>query len=318
MRGIWLEKQKIIYRDDLPLPEVTEGEALIKMKMAGICSTDLEMIKGYYPFSNILGHEFVGEVVSAPGHEEFISKRVVGEISIYCGNCEACQTGNVSHCLKRRTLGIFGYPGVFADFLSLPLQNLHIVPDSVSDKQAVFTELLAAALEILQQVHVKPTTSVLVVGAGRLGILIAQCFLLTGCDLKVIVRREKTAQFLEKFGIPSIFPDQIKDKMADIVVEVTGSEDGFNISRRAVKARGILVLKSTFHGNTEINLSSLVVEETTVIGSRCGPFAPALRLLEANKIDVLPMIDSTFLLSDGIAAINHAAKPGVLKVLLRP
>ena len=316
MRGIWLEDQQVRIREDLPIPLVIRGETLIKMRLAGVCSTDLELINGYYPYQGILGHEFVGEVVEAPGNSHLLDKRVVGEISIYCGVCEACKAGRTSHCEFRRTLGIHDHPGVFADYLTLPVRNLHLVPDSVSDEQAVFTELLAAALEIQQQVHIQPGMRVLVVGAGRLGMLIAQCLALTGCDLKVVVRREAPANLLLSMGISCIYPQDIKTHTADLVVEVTGSSDGFALSRKAVRPRGTLVLKSTFAGEISLNLSSLVVDEVTLVGSRCGPFAPALRLLEEKRVDPLPLITACYPLSEGLKAINHASQPGVLKVLL--
>jgi len=318
MRGIWLEDQKITQREDLPLPEVTQGEAMIKMRLAGICSTDLELVKGYYPFKGIPGHEFVGEVVDAPDNPGMVGKRVVGEISIYCGTCEACLNGRPSHCEKRRTLGIQDYPGVFADYLKLPVRNLHLVPDSVTDEQAVFTELLAAALEIQEQVHVSPGMRVLVVGAGRLGILIAQCLAATGCDLKVVVRREAPARLLSSFGIVSIYPESILAHKADVVVEVTGSPEGFALSRKAVRARGALVLKSTFAGDVSLNLSSVVVDEITLVGSRCGPFKPALKMLADRRVNPLPLISARYALEDGVKAFTHAGEPGVMKVLLYP
>ena len=318
MRSIWLEDQKLSLRDDIPVPTVAEGDALIKMRLAGVCSTDLELIKGYYPYHDILGHEFVGEVVQAPGSEGLISKRVVGEISIYCGTCEACLRGRPSHCERRKTLGIHDHPGVFAEYLSLPVKNLHLVPDSVSDEEAVFTELLAAALEIKQQVQIKPDMKVLIVGAGRLGMLIAQTLALTGCQLKVVVRREAPKKLLSGFGITCITADEIEQGKYDLVVEVTGSFRGFSISRRAVRPRGTLLLKSTFAGDVTFDLSSIVVDEISMIGSRCGPFAPALRLLEAKKVDPLPLINSRFPLARGIEAIERAGQPGVLKVLISP
>jgi len=316
MRSIWLEDQKLSIRDDIPIPTIMEGEALIKMRLAGVCSTDLELIKGYYPYDDILGHEFVGEVVKAPGHTDLIGKRVVGEISIYCGKCEACLKGRPSHCENRKTLGIHDHPGVFAEYLSLPVKNLHLVPDSVSDDEAVFTELLAAALEIQQQVQIQPDMRVLIVGAGRLGMLIAQTLALTGCQLKVLVRREEPKKMLAGFGISSITADQVEQGWYDLVVEVTGSFGGFAISRRAVRPRGTLLLKSTFAGDVSFDLSSIVVDEISMIGSRCGPFAPALRLLETKKVDPLPLIDSRFTLAQGMEAIERAGQPGVLKVLI--
>jgi len=318
MRGLWLEDQKLSFRDDLANPVPKLGEALIKMRLAGICSTDLELWCGYYPYHDILGHEFVGEVVEAPGREDLAGKRVVGSISITCGGCEACLAGRKSHCINRKTLGIRNHAGAFADYLTLPTGNLYLVPDVVSDDEAVFTELLAAALEIQEQVHIQSGMRVLVVGAGRLGMLIAQSLALIGCDLKVVVRREAPALLLSSLGIKSIDVSEVQNSMADLVVEVTGSPQGFALSRKAVRPKGTLVLKSTFAGDVSLNLSSLVVDEISVIGSRCGPFAPALRLLAAKKINPLPLIESRFPLEKGVEALEHARHPGILKVLLFP
>lgn len=318
MLGLWLEDKKLTLRDDLEVPKIGADEALIKLRLAGICSTDLEMVRGYYPFSNIPGHEFVGEVVDAPGHPHLIGKRVVGEISIYCGTCPTCLAGRTPHCENRRTLGIMNYPGVFAEYLSLPVRNLHLVPDSVSDEKAVFTELLAAALEIQQQVQIQPGMRVTVVGAGRLGLLIAMTLALTGCDLSVVVRRKAPAQLLRNLGIRCIQENEVEPGRSDLVVEVTGSPAGFALSRKAVRPRGTLVLKSTFAGDLTLNMSSIVVDEVQLIGSRCGPFKQALNLLETGQVDPTPLIDSQYPLSQGLAAFDRAAQPGVLKVLLHP
>lgn len=318
MRAIWLENKGLRIREDVPIPTPGDGEALIRLRMGGICSTDLEMVKGYYPFTGVLGHEFVGEVVQADQAPELIGKRVVGEITLYCGNCEACVEGRTSHCLHRKTLGLIGKDGVFAEYLTLPIQNLHLVPDIISDDQAVFTELLAAALEIQQEVEVKPNDHVVVVGAGRLGLLIAQCLRLTGCDLSVVVRREQPALLLKQWGIRPVQAGELGNKKADLVVEVTGSSQGFALSRSLVRPRGLLVLKSTFADDVTLNLSSVVVDEVKILGSRCGPFAPALRLLESGLVDVQPLIDARYPLSLGIEAFQEAAKPGMLKVLLLP
>ena len=318
MLGLWLEDKKLTLRNDLEIPRIGADEALIRLRLAGICSTDLEMVRGYYPFSNIPGHEFVGEVVEAPGHSQLIGKRVVGEISIYCGTCSTCLAGRTSHCENRRTLGIMDYPGAFAEYLSLPVRNLHLVPDQVSDEKAVFTELLAAALEIQQQVHIEPRMHVLVVGAGRLGLLIAMTLSLTGCALEVVARREKPVQILSKLGIQCIEPGKVEKGRYDLVVEVTGSQEGFALSSNAVRPRGMLVLKSPFAGDLTLNMSSIVVDEVQLVGSRCGPFKPAIALLENGSIDPTPLIDSICSLEDGISAFELASMPGVLKILLKP
>lgn len=316
MKGLWLENKQISIRDDLSEPSLKPDEALIRVRLAGICSTDLEMVKGYYPFTGIPGHEFVGIVERAPSHSEWEGKRVVGTISVWCGQCQPCREGHTGHCENRRTLGIYNYNGVFAEFTKLPVFNLVEVPEAVPDWVAVFTEPLAAALQILEQVKIKPSDKVYVVGAGRLGILIAQVLKLTGCDLTVVVRRPEPAEMLRKMGIHSAYATALREKSADIVVEVTGSAEGFATSRRLLKSCGTLVLKSTFAGDVSVNLSSLVVDEINMVGSRCGPFEPALRLMESSQVDLLPLVQAQFSLENGLQAFEEAAKPGRLKVII--
>ncbi|HBX68214.1 MAG TPA: alcohol dehydrogenase [Chloroflexi bacterium] len=317
MKAIWLENQALSVRDDLPIPQPADGEVLVRLRLAGICSTDLEMVRGYYPFTGILGHEFVGEVVDAP-NPDLRGARVTGEINLVCGECPTCRRGDSTHCEKRTTLGIHGKNGCFAEYLTLPLENLHRIPEHVTDEAAVFTEPLAAALEIQQQIQISPTDRVLVVGAGRLGQLIAQTLALTPCDLQVVVRHADQRQILAARGLMTVFEDQIQPRAYDLVVDATGSPDGFALARRAVRPRGTLVLKSTYAGEMKVNLSALVVDEITLIGSRCGPFAPALRLLAAGRIDPTPLIAAGYSLSDGVAAFKHAAQAGVFKILLSP
>lgn len=318
MKGLWLENQELSYRTDVPKPEVGAGMALIKLRQAGICATDLELIREYYPFTGVPGHEFVGEVVTAPGHESWEGQRVTGEINLACGHCSACLAGREHHCENRTVLGILGHDGVFAEYFTLPVANLHAVPASVGDDQAVFTEPLAAALEIQQQVHIQPGMSVLVVGAGRLGMLIAQTLKLTGCDLRVVVRREEPARILAGYGIESVPAGDVEEHSADLVVEVTGATGGFELARKAVRPAGTLVLKSTFADDVSVNLSALVVDEITLVGSRCGPFDPALRLLAAGLVNTSPLIDARFSLAEGLAAYEKTMEHGVLKVLLTP
>jgi threonine dehydrogenase-like Zn-dependent dehydrogenase len=293
------------------------GEALVKVRLAGICATDLELVRGYYPYTGIPGHEFVGEVIAAP-QAEWVGRRVVGEINAVCGECEACRHGRPTHCERRTVLGIVNRNGAFAEYLTLPMANLHLLPDSVPDEMAVFTEPLAAALEIGQQVHIQPTERVLVVGAGRLGQLIAQVLALTGCDLRVLARHPNQIALLARRGIRSITQDEVPQRRMDVVIEATGSPSGFEVARRAVRPRGTLVLKSTYAGNLEVNLSALVVDEITLVGSRCGPFRPALQLMESRLVDPTPLIEARYPLEQGVAAFEHAARPGVLKVLLQP
>jgi threonine dehydrogenase-like Zn-dependent dehydrogenase len=313
MKAVWLEKNQISLRD-IPQPD-KPGEALIKIRKAGICSTDLELVKGYYPYTGVLGHEFVGDVVSAPD-PLWVGQRVVGEINAACGHCEACLNGRPTHCEVRTVLGITNRQGVFSEYTTLPVENLFAVPVSVPDEMAVFTEPLAAALAIQQQTPIKPTDRVLLVGAGRLGQLIAQTLALTGCDLHVLTRHSYQKDMLSARGILSISESDIEPRKWDVVVEATGSPDGFNLARKAVRPRGTLVMKSTYAGNIDINLSSIVVDEITVVGSRCGPFAPALRLLERREVDPTVLIAERYQLKDALKAFDRAAQPGVLKVLI--
>jgi threonine dehydrogenase-like Zn-dependent dehydrogenase len=314
MQALWLEDNQISLRS-APKP-ASKNEALIRIRKAGICSTDLELVKGYYPYTGILGHEFVGDVVEAPD-QAWIGARVVGEINAVCGRCEACLHGRPTHCENRTVLGIVNRGGVFAEYTTLPLENLHRVPDSVPDEMAVFTEPLAAALEIQQQIQIQPTHRVLLVGAGRLGQLIAQTLALTGCDLRVLARHQLQKDLLAARGIKVISEAEIHPHKWDLVVEATGSPAGFDLARKAVRPRGTLVLKSTYKGDMTVNFSSIVVDEINLIGSRCGPFALALRLLETREVDPTVLVMDEFELKDALQAFEKAAQPGVLKVLLR-
>jgi threonine dehydrogenase-like Zn-dependent dehydrogenase len=268
MKALWLEDRTLSMRD-VPAPGA-EGEALVKVRLSGICGTDLELVRGYYPYAGIIGHEFVGDVVSAPD-TSWVGARVVGEINASCGACEACRNGRRTHCESRTVLGIAGRDGVHAEYTSLPLANLHRVPDGVTDEAAVFTEPLAAALEILEQVHLRPTDRVLLIGAGRLGQLIAQVLALTGAGLHVVARHDHQRALLHARDIRTIEADGIEPRRWDVVVEATGSPSGLDLARAALRPRGTLVLKSTYRGEVTLDLSPFVVDEITVIGSRCGP-----------------------------------------------
>ncbi len=313
MQSLWLENQSLSMRD-LSLPS-RPGEALIRVRLSGICGTDLELVRGYYPFTGIPGHEFVGEVVESPD-QSWIGKRVVGEINAVCGECEQCHNGRPTHCENRTVLGITNRDGVHAEYTCLPLANLHVVPDPVSDEAAVFTEPLAAALEIQQQVQIHPTDRVLLIGAGRLGQLVAQTLALTGCDLRVVARHPHQKALLEARQIRLISEDEVQPRRWDVVVEATGSPSGFGLARQALRPRGTLVLKSTYRGESTVNWSPFVVDEITIVGSRCGPFAPALRLLERGEVDPTVLIAERFPLGQALEAYENAKKPGMLKVLI--
>ncbi len=318
MNAIWLEDQQVTFRSGIPVPAPDPGEALIRVSLAGVCSTDLEMVRGYYQYSGIPGHEFVGRVETAPGAPQWINQRVVGEINISCGVCKPCLDGYLTHCEHRQVLGIRNWNGVFAEYLVLPLKNLHFVPEPIPDEAAVFVEPLAAALEILEQVSVLPHQCCLVVGAGRLGQLIAQVLATTGCSLQVVARHTYQQDLLTQRNIPWINEQEVDVGRMDIVVDATGTPSGFDIARRAVRPRGIIVLKSTYAGEMSINFSSIVVDEITLVGSRCGPFPAAIQMLATGRIDPTGLVQATFPLEQGADALEYASQPGVLKVLISP
>ena len=298
---------------DHPAPRVPNGESLVRVLRAGICNTDLEIIKGYMGYRGVLGHEFVGIVEDG----EMKGARVVGEINAYDGTCPTCRRGDVTHCPNRTTLGIVNHDGALAEYLTLPTRNLHRVPEMVSDEQAVFTEPLAAACEIPDRVHIRPTDRVCVVGDGKLGLLCAQVLRLTGCDLLALGRHADKLMILKMRGIPTTTaPDSIHGTF-DVVVDCTGQASGFELARKLLRPRGTLVLKSTFHGAQEMPFAPIVIDEVSIVGSRCGPFEPALRLLEKNLIDVESMISTEYPLARGVEAFHAAATPGMLKVQIK-
>lgn len=298
-------------------PQPGMGDALIRVTLAGICTTDIEITRGYADYHGILGHEFVG-VVEDASTRGLVGQRVVGEINIACGSCSYCLSGMPAHCTQRRALGIRAHAGAFAGFVTLPERNLHVVPAAVRDDEAVFAEPLAAALQVAQQVHVHPQDSVVVLGDGKLGALAAQVLRLTGCDLVVVGRHAQKLALLDRMGIATMLAPAPDDVRADIVVECTGKAEGLETARRLVHPRGTIVLKSTFHDAAPVALSPFVVDEVTVVGSRCGPFAAALRLLRNRLVDVSPLLAAVYPLADGVEAMARAATPGTMKVLLQP
>ncbi len=300
---------------DRPEPVPAPGEARIRTTLVGICNTDLEVVQGYASFQGVPGHEFVG-VVDWAEDRSWIGQRVVGEINIGCGVCKICRSGQQEHCSNRTALGIRGHDGALAEFLCLPVANLHPVPVEVPDRAAVFVEPLAAACELLEQIHVRPTDRAVVVGDGRLGLMAAQVLALTGCDLTVVGRHEEKLAILSRRGIDTRLTDEGLEGV-DIVVECTGNPEGFESAQRLVRPRGTLALKSTYHGLAAVDLSRLVVDEVRVVGSRCGPFGAALRLLAHGLVDVTSLIHAEMSLDETLAAYELAAQPGVLKVLVR-
>jgi alcohol dehydrogenase len=306
------------YDPAFPAPIPPAGEALVRVTLAGICNTDLELVRGYMGFRGVLGHEFTGEVVQAPD-PIWVGRRVVGDINASCYRCETCLAGRHTHCPNRTTLGIVGRDGAFADFLTLPQANLYAIPEGLSDEQAVFAEPLAAACQILEQVAIRPRDRVVVLGDGKLGLLVAAVMRLTGAALVLEGRHTEKLSIAQAWGVPVRCEGVAAEAgLADVVVECTGSPQGFARARQLLRPRGTLVLKSTYHGELTLNASALVVDEITIVGSRCGPFAPALRLLSAGLIDPVPLIAAVYGLSDSEAAFDRARQPGTLKVLLRP
>jgi 2-desacetyl-2-hydroxyethyl bacteriochlorophyllide A dehydrogenase len=317
MRAVWLEDRNLSFRKDIPQPEPGEKEALVRVRLAGICGTDLKLVNGYYPFCGIPGHEFVGEIVQAPPAPQRIGQRVVGDINIACAKCFECRAGRHSHCRQRRVLGIKNRHGAFADYLCLPLRNLHPVPPAVPDDTAVFAEPLAAALRIQQQIHIGRADRVLVIGAGRLGQLIARTLAGTGGRLTVVARYPNQQALLDTKGIAWLQETDVGDRAYDIVIEATGSFAGFTVARRAVRPGGTIVLKSTYREDKmQIAFSSLVVDEISLVGSRCGPMALALDQLEKKGLDPSGLIAGRFPLDEALTAFKHASTPGALKIIL--
>jgi threonine dehydrogenase-like Zn-dependent dehydrogenase len=324
MRALVLTEAGPQFKATFPLPELNPGEALLRVRCAGICATDLQLWDGYKGgFRGILGHEFVAEVVAAPGNETWIGRRVVGEINVGCGQCDLCLRGLGKHCRQRSSAGIINRHGAFADYLTLPVENLHAVPDNVDDESAVFVEPLAAALQLLEQIQLRPTARVYVLGDGRLGLLVAQVLAQTVAEVTALGRNDNKLAILSDRNIltrridqPAVLDDLLAHP-ADVVVEVTGSPDGFATGLRLVRPGGVLALKTTIAAKIpEFDISRIVVDEITLIGSRCGPFEPALRLLSVGRVAATPLIHARYPLEEGVAALHHARRKGVLKVLI--
>lgn len=297
-----------------PIPDV--GEVLIRVRLAGICATDLEITKGYMGFTGVLGHEFVGVVEK--GARKWRDKRVVAEINCVCGRCDMCMHGLSNHCRRRGVVGIHEHDGVFADYVVLPERNLYEVPQAVSDEQAVFAEPLAAAYQVIKQCPIEPRMKVAVVGSGRLGLLVMQVLRTTGCQLEVVGRNDLTLRFCERKGVRTTpIGEFVPHADRDVVVECTGSPEGFGIAAGMTRPRGTIVLKSTYADHAQLDLAPAVVNEITVVGSRCGPFPDALNALARQEIDVNSMISRQLPLDRGIEAFQLAADPRHIKVLLK-
>ncbi|WP_420631276.1 MDR/zinc-dependent alcohol dehydrogenase-like family protein [Candidatus Leptofilum sp.] len=318
MLALYCENNQLTCRTDYPKPTPQPDEAMIRVALAGICSTDLEIVEGFVSgYAGVPGHEFVG-VVEEAADEDWVGKRVVASINIGCQTCDICQRHGPAHCASRQALGIHSKDGAFAEYVTVPIRNLHAVPDNVTDEQAVFTEPLAAALKIRDQVKIRPSQKTAVVGPGRLGLLVAQVLQLAGGDVTVLGRRHTSLELPASWGMATGLTTDFADNSFALVVEVTGNNAGFAQAIRLVRPMGAIVLKSTFAAENQLNMTKIVVSEIEVIGSRCGSFAPALRLLARNQIHTKPLIMAEYALADGVAAFEKAAQPGVLKVLVRP
>jgi len=313
MRAIIFDRQLKFVRN-CPRPRRKCDEALVRVLKAGVCNTDLEIIKGYMGFRGILGHEFVG-VVERAARRDWVGQRVAGEINCACGSCGCCARGLRTHCPRRSVLGILNRHGAFADFLTLPLANLHRVPDSVGDDEAVFVEPLAAAFQILEQVKIGPSHNVAVLGDGKLGLLAAQVLHLAGAKVTAVGRHSEKLAILERRGIRVCLRAD-GGQGYDVVVDCTGLPGGFDLATRLTRPRGTLVLKSTAAAHAQLNLAPLVINEVTLIGSRCGPFPPALAALARKRVDVLSLISARYPLERGLQALKAAARHGALKVLI--
>lgn len=300
-----------------PEPELCSGEALVRPIYAGVCATDLEIIKGYMGFAGVLGHEFVG-VVEFANDKNLMGRRVVGDINCSCGDCEYCTDGMGNHCPNRDVLGILKRNGVFAERFTLPESNLHLVPDSVSDTEAVFTEPLAAGFQILRQVDINRSTRTAVLGDGRLGLLVSQVIKTTGCELVAIGKHKARLDILKGMGIDTAFVKDVESrrKKFDVVVDATGSDTGFGLAVKLVKPRGTIVLKTTVASRGVFDLNSLVIDEITIIGSRCGPFDEALSAFENGSVNVKPLISSITPLEDAVSAITDARSSSEIKFLI--
>jgi threonine dehydrogenase-like Zn-dependent dehydrogenase len=312
--------QSLRYDPRRPDPALEQGDTLVRVRQAGVCSTDVEITRGYMNFAGVLGHEFVGVVEQSP-EKKLIGQRVVGEINCPCGRCDMCLSGLSNHCRNRGVVGIHAHDGAFADYVRLPATNLHVLPDEVDDDMAVFVEPLAAAFQVLKQTRIEPRTWVTVLGDGRLGLLVAQVLRNVGCPVRVIGKHPQKLALCEKWQIRSRpLADIAPRHDQDVVVDCTGSAAGFDLAMQIVRPRGTIVLKSTFaNGGANgkpLNLAPLVIDEINVVGSRCGPFREAIKALAEKSVDVLSLISRRMPIEQGVAAIEAAKRPDVLKVIL--
>jgi threonine dehydrogenase-like Zn-dependent dehydrogenase len=316
MKAICWDGHEVTLDSSYPPPVPDQESAIVKVHHGGICSTDLQIFKGYMNFRGVPGHEFVGSVRQGP--ENWLGKRVVGEINFGCGRCEFCDRDLTRHCPNRTVMGILNADGAFAEYVAVPVENLHVVPPSVSDEQAVFTEPVAAAFEILRQIQVSTGDEILILGDGKLGNLCAQVLRLTGAKLTALGKHQDKLDLIRRTGVRTTLLNEWEPRLFDVVVEATGSAAGLELAISAVRPRGTLVLKSTIAGAHQVSLAPLVINEINLVGSRCGIFSDALEALAARQISVVPLIEQVYPLAQGIEAIQHAGRPGARKILLQP
>jgi len=300
---------------DLPIPTPAPGDVLIRVSLAGICGSDLQILKGYHGFRGVMGHEFVG-VVAGPDDSPWLGQRVVGEINITCGACDLCRNGLSHHCRERLVLGIKDHDGAFAQYLTLPLANLHRVPREVQDEAAVFTEPLAAALRVVETVPISSEDRILVVGDGSLGLQISWVLALNGVQVTLAGHHSEHLALARPYGVETFMDKDLPAGDYHLVVEASGSPGGLRLALARVRPQGTVVLKSTYIERFPLDPADVVVPEVRLVGCRCGPFSPALHLLRQGWVDPRPLIAKTFPLSEGLAALEWAQRPGVLKVLL--
>jgi threonine dehydrogenase-like Zn-dependent dehydrogenase len=313
VRALTLGSDGVLLRADTPEPALRDGEVPVRVLRAGICATDLQLIRGYKGFRGVLGHEFVGIAQEGP----FEGLRVVGEINCSCWRCATCLAGRANHCPERSVIGILDHDGAFADFVAVPQRNLHVVPDAIATDAAVFTEPVAAAFQIPAQLHVRPSDRVVILGDGRLGNLCAQVLAGVTNHVLAVGKHDSKLAVLRSLGIETVLlPELPEEPMADIVVDCTGSDSGLPAALRLVRPRGTIVMKTTMAGTQTLALAPLVVDEVTIVGSRCGPFDRALKALASREVVVAPLISSRFDLSRGVEALEQASSRSVLKVLL--
>ena len=315
MHALVWDGRRLRHVADVPPPPVASETALVRVRLAGICSTDLQILRGYMGFQGIPGHEFVGEVVEGP--TALRGRTVVGEINFACGRCRTCEAGRPRHCPERTVLGIEGADGAFADLVRLPLGNLHVVPDGLGDRESVFTEPLAAAFEADLQTRPLARGRTAVLGAGKLGLLVAQVLALRGDRVVVLCRSDAARRRCRELDLPAMEPSAAP-RDHDLVVDATGSAEGLSLALDLVRPRGSVVAKTTIAESHHLSLAPLVIDEITLIGSRCGPFEPALEALAEGRVSVGPLIEEVYPLARGLEGIEHAGRPGVLKILLEP